>query len=774
MISVILPIYNAEKTLNRTLDSIFSQTFQDFEIIAINDQSTDSSLEILKSYQNQKIRILNTKDINQKGIVAALNYGIKESTRKLIARIDSDDLMAPTRLSAQFAEFQKNPELLLCSSDASLIDENNNILGGSLISTDNLEELDYKCCIIHPSVMFKKEFFVNNNLFYNSDFEYAEDYELWLRLRNIVTGNYYKHIKEPLIAYRISGENRISNIHSDIQKERTRLARKTHNIKPFLSIINFGNKALLEKELLSKNFGYEIISDKETPQGKFIAYSKYENRPERFEAQIQLLLQNKKLVGCGTYIDTGKNSFFYTPDSNIIESELLKGKIAIEQSTFLFRNTLQKYPHNDYFSLLCDLLPFGMYTNLQQPFVKIPDYTGIQNFDFTKRIKQARKAYKDIINIVQINITSDGNFSGVDRYLKTLEDNYPSNIRCKRITFIASANKLSFDTSNPDHAIIYYNTSKTQLENLYDLVWDNLKHFFVNKRNLIVQSNCFNLFSLLTYLRRKVSFKHICMVHCVPYREVIRNNRDEFAKLEALFNDESKEFNEIAWHYDAVNLADHVILNTKDSEKYYNRVGYATPYTIIYNGIEKIGKMNKPTKDPFRFIFVGHSSPLKGFDRLLKVIEDLSKTRKFEIVWAGNADPSILEYILQKKLPITHLGVVPPEELNRIYQQVDCALIATACETCSYAAIEALSAGLPIISTRAHGVEEIIENVGLLVNTNIRAEFDLDMYKDAMIRVMNDAQLRKDMSERSLERFKLYSKENLLNSTIELYKKLLN
>lgn len=778
MINILIPIFNAEKTLKQTLDSCYAQTLQDFEIIAVNDQSTDHSQEILEDYLSKKgkIKILNTADIGQKGIVAALNYALKNATGELIARLDADDFSDPRRFELQYLEFLKNPELLLCSTDARVIDESGGVLHLSLMSANSLDELDFKCCVIHPSVMFRREFFTKNNLFYDPEFEFAEDYDLWIRLRKIAKGNYYKRLANPLLFYRISGKERISTIKNEEQKQKSRDIREKYKIPPYLSIVNLGDKEKLLKELSVREFNFEVVNSLEEAKGKYIAFSKYENIPNRFETQIQFLNQNKKLVGCGTYINTGKNSFFYTPDPNIIENELLKGKIAIEQYTFLFRNCLKSYTNLDYFTLCCNLLFYGNFTNIPQPLVKIDDYKGITNSDFTNKIKFAKKAYSDIVNVIQINITSDGNFSGVDRYIKTLEDNYPSNIRCKRITFRASSDKLSFDISDPDHAIIYYNTNKTKLEHLYDTIWDNLSYMFANKRNLIVQSNCFNLYTFLTYLRQKVAFKHICMLHCVPYREVIRMNRDEYAKREAEYLDETKEFMEIPWHYEAVNLADYAIVNTNDSEDYYNRVGYSTPYSVIYNGIEKIGKGKRKYNqgEPFKFIFVGHASPSKGFDQLLPIIEDVSKLHKIEVHWVGNADQKLLQFIQQKQLPIKSYGVIPPEQLNEIYKEVDCSLIATACETCSYAAIEALSAELPIISTRAHGVTEIVENVGLLVNMNIRAEIDKNMYKDAMIKVITDDVLRSEMSRRSAEKFKLYSKENLLNKTVSLYHKLLN
>jgi len=528
---------------------------------------------------------------------------------------------------------------------------------------------------------------------------------------------------------------------------------------------------------------FEIVTSLADAKGEYIAFNIFENSETRFEEQITFLDNNKEFVGCGTFIKRKDDNFFYTAEASIIESELLKGHLPLEFGSFMFRNVGIIEP--DFFKLCCSLLKYGKLTNLSKSLIKCDNYVAYQPNDLTEKKNFAKEKYKEIINIIHLNITSDGNFSGVDRYIKTLRENYPPEIRHEQITFLAS--KKTEWIIGKDQSFIRYNPNVTPLEHMYDQFWDNFKHLFLHKHNLIIQSNCLNLYSLITYLRRKVKAVHICAMHCVPYREAIRIDRKKYEELNKLFLDESKDFIESAETYQALELADHVILNTVDAAKYYERVGFLSQYSIINNGVEKIEKKEK-TDDIFRFIFVGHSSPLKGMDQLLDIIEEVKNTgRQFEVLWAGSADKKLLEIIKQKDLPVKSYGVLHPDKLIELYAYVDCSLIATACETCSYAALEALSAGLPIIATKAPGVTEIVNsaiyvdytgeeeiefNGGILIEINNSGIIDKTAYVQAMCDVIDSAELRETMSKGSSSGFNYYDIKRIIPKMVRLYRSL--
>ena len=106
LVSVVMPVYNAQKYLNKAIDSILAQTYKDFEFIIINDGSTDNSLQIIKKYQKKDKRII-VKNKKNKGIVAALNDGIKLSRGKYLARMDADDISLPSRFEVQVNFMEK-------------------------------------------------------------------------------------------------------------------------------------------------------------------------------------------------------------------------------------------------------------------------------------------------------------------------------------------------------------------------------------------------------------------------------------------------------------------------------------------------------------------------------------------------------------------------------------------------------------------------------------------------------------------------------------------
>jgi glycosyltransferase involved in cell wall biosynthesis len=109
-ISVIIPIYNAELFLNETIDSVLSQTFSDFELLALDDGSIDNSAEIIKSYNDPRIRYVEcTHDF-----IGTLNKGLSLSQGKYIAQIDHDDMMMPYRLQTQYDFMEENPDIVAC------------------------------------------------------------------------------------------------------------------------------------------------------------------------------------------------------------------------------------------------------------------------------------------------------------------------------------------------------------------------------------------------------------------------------------------------------------------------------------------------------------------------------------------------------------------------------------------------------------------------------------------------------------------------------------
>ena len=114
-ISVVMSVYNSEKYIIEAIESVLSQTFNDFEFIIVNDGSTDNSLSLIKSINDPRIKII---DQENKGLSKALNIGINIAKGKYIARLDADDIALPTRFEKQYKFLENNPECVALGTEA--------------------------------------------------------------------------------------------------------------------------------------------------------------------------------------------------------------------------------------------------------------------------------------------------------------------------------------------------------------------------------------------------------------------------------------------------------------------------------------------------------------------------------------------------------------------------------------------------------------------------------------------------------------------------------
>ena len=196
-ISVVMPVYNAERFLSEAIESILNQTFKDFELIIINDGSTDNSLEIIKKYKAQDERIVLISRENR-GLVYSLNEGIEKAEGKYIARMDADDISLENRFSKQFEVLEDNTDIDIVGCDYQLIDKNSNVVGKTIVpktEKDILLTLCYSVPFAHPSVMIRKSIFQ----YHKYEESPAEDYLLWSR---VYKKNNFFNIGKPLLKYR--------------------------------------------------------------------------------------------------------------------------------------------------------------------------------------------------------------------------------------------------------------------------------------------------------------------------------------------------------------------------------------------------------------------------------------------------------------------------------------------------------------------------------------------------------------------------------------------
>lgn len=204
MVTVLMSVYNGERFLKEAIESILTQTFTDFEFLIINDGSTDDSVKIIESYDDQRIRLIN----NEKNLklIASLNKGVSLARGKYIARMDCDDVSMPDRLEKEVKFLENNHDYGLVGTWYTVIDaEGKDQYNRSYPSNNDLIKLflSLNCPLAHGSIMGRAELFKKNS-YGSKEYPAVEDYELWVRMSKDTK---VYNIPEYLFKYRIYGES---------------------------------------------------------------------------------------------------------------------------------------------------------------------------------------------------------------------------------------------------------------------------------------------------------------------------------------------------------------------------------------------------------------------------------------------------------------------------------------------------------------------------------------------------------------------------------------
>jgi glycosyltransferase involved in cell wall biosynthesis len=177
-----MSVYNGEKYLNEAIDSILGQTIKDFEFLIVNDGSTDKTGEILKSYNDPRIKIINNeKNI---GLTKSLNKGLKLARGEYIARMDADDISMPERLEKEVDFLEIHQDYAVVGTFVKILNKNSEIVrlwDRPIKNTEIREFLRKDNCIVHGSVMVRKSS-LHNVGFYDKLMVRSQDYDLWLKL----------------------------------------------------------------------------------------------------------------------------------------------------------------------------------------------------------------------------------------------------------------------------------------------------------------------------------------------------------------------------------------------------------------------------------------------------------------------------------------------------------------------------------------------------------------------------------------------------------------
>ncbi len=228
-VTVFIPCYNAERFISETIDSILGQTYQDFEILIIDDGSTDSSRDILECYakKDNRIRIMYNK-VNR-GVAYTRNRGIKEARGKYLATMDSDDMATPIRLEKEVQYLDKHKSIGAISGCLYMIDEKGRKLSKQKKVAYNANEVKahmfFTNVIVNSASMYRLDIVRKYNIKYKNDYHGVEDYMFWCMLltyTNIVVMDEY------FVYYRIVQSGLTCTNRRECNSERIRCNDEVH------------------------------------------------------------------------------------------------------------------------------------------------------------------------------------------------------------------------------------------------------------------------------------------------------------------------------------------------------------------------------------------------------------------------------------------------------------------------------------------------------------------------------------------------------------------
>ncbi len=254
LLSVIMSVYNAELYLQKSISSILEQTVDDFEFIIINDASTDGSLNIIHSFSDDRIRLVEKeKNKGFKGFVENLNLGLDKAKGKYIARMDADDIAYSTRFEKQINFLEHNPHIFMLGSSMDLIDKSDNFikkLSAVKGHQSIVKRFNYDNPMYHPALMYRR-----TEVRYRNVFRGCEDFDF--HLQHLSKGLKFENLDDSLLKYRIL-ENSISRSDHKMSKlialECARdsfVLRRKSNINSDFDVeakFNFRNSQLTEEE----------------------------------------------------------------------------------------------------------------------------------------------------------------------------------------------------------------------------------------------------------------------------------------------------------------------------------------------------------------------------------------------------------------------------------------------------------------------------------------------------------------------------------------------
>ncbi|MDH6353915.1 glycosyltransferase involved in cell wall biosynthesis [Dysgonomonas sp. PH5-45] len=227
LVSVLIPCYNVELYVEKSINSILNQTYTNLELVVIDDCSTDGTNAILQSLARKDSRIKLYKNEPNLKLIKTLNKGIGLCSGKYIARMDADDISLPERIAKEVTFLEENPDYDIVSSMFYTFRKDRR-KHNLYINPCKYEELQafllFKSGICHPAVMIRKTLFTEQGLKFEEEYLHVEDYGLWSKALYVTK---LANIPEPLLLYRVH-ESQISTLNAWTQLENKKKVFKIH------------------------------------------------------------------------------------------------------------------------------------------------------------------------------------------------------------------------------------------------------------------------------------------------------------------------------------------------------------------------------------------------------------------------------------------------------------------------------------------------------------------------------------------------------------------
>ena len=217
-VTILMPVYNSERYLSVSVQSILNQTWSDFEFIIVDDCSTDNTAHILNAFANQDRRIHLLRNSTNLGVTRSLNIGFDQAQGEYIARMDADDVAAPTRIEKQLIFLEQDRDVGIVGGGCNIVDSEGGYISDWMKPAGDLAirwEMLLDNPFIHPTVMLRRKVLDDHRLRFNEALLVSQDYDFWTRILQFTKG---ANLSEPVLSYRVH-RDQISRGNRDRQKE---------------------------------------------------------------------------------------------------------------------------------------------------------------------------------------------------------------------------------------------------------------------------------------------------------------------------------------------------------------------------------------------------------------------------------------------------------------------------------------------------------------------------------------------------------------------------